>query len=51
MTGFSALAATSTSDAVDSHLELCAHRLQRPVLTGNLDDITRLVPVVQVRRV
>ena len=31
MTGFSALAATSTSDAVDAHVAPCAHRLQRPV--------------------
>ena len=45
------LAATGTRDVVDAHVALCAHRTGRPVLTSDPDDIRRLAPSADVRRV
>jgi len=45
------LGATSTTDVVDAHVALCAHRLQRPVLTSDPDDIRRLAPGVRIQHV
>ncbi len=45
------LARTSTSNVVDAHVALCAHRLARPVITSDPDDIRRLAPTVEVHRV
>ncbi len=45
------LAATSTYDVVDGHVALCGHRLTRPVLTSDPDDIRRLAPGVAIRPV
>lgn len=45
------LAATSTSDVVDAHVALCAHRLRRSVLTSDPEDIRRLAPGVEIHRV
>lgn len=45
------LAATSTTDVIDAHVALCAHRLDRAVLTSDPDDIRRLAPGLTVRRV
>jgi predicted nucleic acid-binding protein len=43
------LAATGTSDVVDGHVALCAHRTRRPVVTSDPDDIRRLAPAADVR--
>lgn len=45
------LAATSTTDVIDAHVALCAHRTGRPVLTSDPDDIRRLAPAVGIQRV
>lgn len=45
------LASTSTSDVVDGHVALCAHRSGRPVLTSDPDAIRRLAPSVRLHRV
>lgn len=45
------LATTGTSDVVDGHVAVCAHRTGRPVLTSDPDDIGRLAPGVTLRRV
>ena len=43
------LAASGTSDVIDGHVALCAHRTRRPVLTSDPDDIRRLAPAADVR--
>ncbi len=45
------LAATATSDVVDAHVALCAHRLRRTVLTRDPEDIRRLAPGAQIHTV
>jgi hypothetical protein len=41
------LGATRSTDVVDAHVALCAHRLDQVVLTSDPDDITRLAPGVR----
>lgn len=45
------LGATSTTDVVDGHVALCAHRMRGTVLTSDPDDIARLAPGVSIQRV
>jgi predicted nucleic acid-binding protein len=45
------LAATATTDVVDAHVALCAHRTGRPVLTSDPDGIRRLAPAVRINHV
>jgi predicted nucleic acid-binding protein len=45
------LAATSTTDVVDAHVALCAHRTHRPVLTSDPADIRRVAPTARIIRV
>lgn len=41
------LAATRSTDVIDAHVALCAHRLRQVVFTSDPDDITRLAPGVR----
>jgi predicted nucleic acid-binding protein len=43
------LAATATSDVIDGHVAVCAHRFRCPVLTSDPDDIRRLAPGLVIR--
>ncbi|MBA2323481.1 MAG: PIN domain-containing protein [Pseudonocardiales bacterium] len=45
------LAATGTSDVVDGHVAVCAHRLGQTVLTSDPDDLRRLAPGIDIHRV
>jgi len=45
------LATTRTSDIVDAHVAICAHRLDQTVLTSDPDDIARLGPTLTTHRV
>lgn len=45
------LAAAGTSDVIDGHVALCGHRLSRPVITSDPDDISLLAPGVRVHKV
>lgn len=45
------LAGTGTSDVIDGHVALCAHRLGQTVITSDPDDLRRLAPGVTVHRV
>lgn len=45
------LAATGTSDVVDGHVAVCAHRLNQTVITSDPDDISRLAPNLRVHRI
>lgn len=45
------LAATGTSDVIDAHVALCAHRLGQAVLTSDPDDLRRLSRKLVVRAV
>ena len=45
------LAATGTTDVIDAHVALCAHRTRRTVLTSDPDDIRRLAPGADIHRI
>jgi predicted nucleic acid-binding protein len=45
------LAATSTSDVIDGHVAVCAHRTQHTLLTSDPDDLRRLAPGAHIRRI
>lgn len=45
------LAGSRTSDVVDAHVAICAHRLGGVVLTSDPTDIAKLAPSVPVVRV
>ena len=44
------LAATGTTDIVDAHVAICAHRLDQTVVTSDPDDIARLGPTLNIQR-
>lgn len=45
------LAATNTSDVVDGHVAICAHRLDQPVITSDPDDIKILAPAARIHKI
>ena len=45
------LSATGTTDIVDAHVAICAHRLDRTVLTSDPKDIRRLGPDLKIRKI
>jgi len=45
------LSATETSDVVDAHVAICAHRLDRTVFTSDPKDIRRLGPNLKIRKI
>ncbi len=45
------LAAAGTSDVIDGHVALCAHRLGQTVVTSDPDDISLLAPGIRVHKV
>ncbi len=45
------LAAARTTDVIDAHVALCAHRLDQVVLTSDPADIMRLGPTLRTHRV
>ncbi len=45
------LAATGTSDVVDGHVAVCAHRLDQAVVTSDPDDIASLGPSLRIHRI
>ncbi len=38
------LARTGTTDIVDAHVAICAHRFEQPVITSDPDDLKRIAP-------
>ena len=45
------LAATGSTDIVDAHVAICAHRLGQTVVTSDPEDISRLGPNLDVQRI
>ena len=45
------LATTGTTDIVDAHVAICAHRLDHTVVTSDPKDITRLGPNLNIQRI
>ena len=45
------LAATGSTDIVDAHVAICAHRMDQTVITSDPEDIKRLGPTLIIRRI
>lgn len=45
------LSATETSDVIDAHVAICAHRLDHTVVTGDPKDIRLLGPNLKIKKI